>query len=121
MDEDLIPQFKFGKAVPYQPPAPSVKPANHPVPPSTSASVSVPFAPGRVPFSIGNDRQQEPQLPAEVLNTQDVRSGESFVGDSGRKSLMTEGGKGIVVEARVMHIYERDREDEVSDCEAILE
>lgn len=29
---------------------------------------------------------------------------------------MTEGGKGIVVEARVMHIYERDREDEVSDC-----
>jgi hypothetical protein len=120
MDEDLIPQFKFGKAVPYQAPAPSVKPANHPVPPSTStsasASVSVPFAPGRVPFSIGNNRQQEPQLPAEVLNTQDVRSGESFVGDSGRKSLMTEGGKGIVVEARVINIDERDREDEVSNC-----
>jgi hypothetical protein len=29
---------------------------------------------------------------------------------------MTEGGKGIVVEARVINIDERDREDEVSNC-----
>lgn len=119
MDADVIAQFTFGRAAAYQPPAPSVKPANHPVPPSASASasVTVPFANGRVPFFPGNHRQS--QAPFDVPKTQDVRSVESFVGDSGRKSLMTEGGIGIAAAAGIANDHERKMEDEVSESLAL--
>lgn len=110
MDADLVPDFKFGKPTAYHAPASSVKPANHP--PSAAPSFPVPYATNRVAFIPGNNHQQDSNAPSDVDRRQGVGNDQASVGDSGRKSLLIEGGK--EVDAGIADDGTGEMEDEVS-------